>query len=50
MKSRRRLKRRLVIWRTLAILIAVGLVAAAIGRFSGYGYGGYYGGYHPFGW
>lgn len=38
--DRRRLKRRLFFWRTLAILVAVGLVAAAIGRFGGYGFGG----------
>jgi protease-4 len=38
--DRRRLKRRLFFWRTLAIVIAVGLVAAAIGRFGEYGAGG----------
>jgi protease-4 len=38
--DRRRLKRRLVVWRTLAILVAVGLVAAAIGRFGIAGIGG----------
>ena len=38
--DRRRLKRRLFFWRTLAILVAVGLVAAAVGRLGGYGAGG----------
>jgi protease-4 len=33
--DRRRLKRQLNIWRTLAIVIAVGAVAAAVGRFAG---------------
>ncbi len=34
--DRRRLKRQLVAWRTLAILIAVALTAVAVGRFTGY--------------
>lgn len=38
--DRGRLKRRLFFWRTLAIVVAVGLVAAAIGRFGGGGFGG----------
>jgi protease-4 len=33
--DRRRLKRHLNIWRTLAIVIAVGAIAAAVGRFTG---------------
>jgi protease-4 len=35
--DRRRLKRRIVFWRTLAVVVAVGLVAAAAGRFSDLG-------------
>ncbi len=35
--DRRRLKRRLLVWRMLAIVVAVALVAVALGRFSGYG-------------
>lgn len=34
--DRRRLKRHLTFWRTLAILIAVALIAVAVGRFTGY--------------
>ncbi len=34
--DRRRLKRRLTLWRTLAIVIAVALVAVAAGRLTGY--------------
>ncbi len=34
--DRRRLKRHLVLWRTLAILIAAGLIVVALGRFTGY--------------
>ncbi len=34
--DRRRLKRQLNIWRTLAIVIAVGAVAVAVGRFTGF--------------
>lgn len=34
--DRQRLKRRLFVWRTSAILIAVALVAVAVGRFTGY--------------
>jgi len=37
--DRRRLKRRLFFWRTLAILVAVGLVIAAVGRLGEYGGG-----------
>jgi len=41
MVDRRRLKRRLALWRTLAVLIAVGLVAVAVERFRGAGGGPY---------
>ena len=34
--DRRRLKRHLTFWRTLAIVIAVALIAVAVGRFTGY--------------
>lgn len=34
--DRRRLKRRLLVWRTLAIVAIVGMVVAAVGRFAGY--------------
>lgn len=37
MLDRRRLKRRLAFWRTLAIVVAVALVAVAVGRFAGLG-------------
>ncbi len=36
--DRRRLKRQLGLWRTLAIVIAVALVATAVGRFAGVGH------------
>lgn len=39
--DRRRLKRRLFVWRALAILAVVALVAAAAGRFAGFGAGDY---------
>ncbi len=35
--DRRRLKRRLLLWRTLAIVVVVALVAVALGRFGGFG-------------
>lgn len=39
--DRRQLKRKLMIWRSLAIVIALALVATAIGRFTGFERGGY---------
>lgn len=39
--DRRRLKRRVFVWRSVAILMVVALVAAAVGRFTAFGNGEY---------